>query len=57
MPSYSFSVSGVYDSLTNFGDGVVEGLRIDPHTGEILVVVFVAGVMCIMALGMIAAIA
>ena len=57
VPSYSFSLSGVYDSLTNFGNAVVEGLRIDPQTGEVLVVVFVAGVICIMALGMIAAMA
>ena len=53
VPQYSFSFSGVYDALTNFGNVLLKGLRIDPATGEVLVMAVVAGVMCFMALGMI----
>ena len=52
--SYAFNFTGVYNTLTNYGEAIVRGMQIDPQTGAILVTVFVAGAMCLLTLGALA---
>ena len=57
VAQYSFSFSGVYETLTNYGNIIVQGMQIDPQTGQVLVTVVACGVLCVMTLAMAFAVA
>ena len=51
-PSFAYQLSALRESMPAYGEGVIQGMSIDPVTGQIMVEVMAYGILCVMALSL-----